>query len=281
MRKLFAFGCSFTKYPTPTWADIIGKSFDYYENWGQGGGGNFFIFSSVIECLVKNRITSDDTVMVMWSSIVREDRYINNVWHTYGNVYANHFYDNNYIKKYVDNKGFLLRDLSYIYAIKNILEAKKIPYVFLSMMPLTNTNDGEQEILEQDVEKILITYQDTLVSVRPSVFEIVFNFNWHNRPYGVMSEDHYNGVAGKDWPSYNDYINKNFSNIDKKILEEMNTFIKRPDPHPTPAEHLEYLDKVLPEYPIDSKIRNWVADVDFRIRNGRGSNTDRFPITRW
>jgi len=36
-RRLFAFGCSFTQYKWPTWADILGKSFDLSYNLGKSG----------------------------------------------------------------------------------------------------------------------------------------------------------------------------------------------------------------------------------------------------
>jgi hypothetical protein len=69
----FAFGCSFTNYSWPTWADMIGKEFESYENWGKSGGGNQFIFNSLMECVVKNKISKDDTVIIMWTNISRED----------------------------------------------------------------------------------------------------------------------------------------------------------------------------------------------------------------
>ncbi len=39
--RLITFGCSFTDYSWPTWADIIARDLDCeYENWAIGGGGN-------------------------------------------------------------------------------------------------------------------------------------------------------------------------------------------------------------------------------------------------
>ena len=39
--RLIVFGCSFTDYAWPTWADIIAYDLGCeYENWAQGGGGN-------------------------------------------------------------------------------------------------------------------------------------------------------------------------------------------------------------------------------------------------
>ena len=45
--RLFTFGCSMTKYYYPTWADILGKHWEYFENWAEPGGGNQFIFNSL------------------------------------------------------------------------------------------------------------------------------------------------------------------------------------------------------------------------------------------
>ena len=38
--RLFVFGCSFTMYAWPTYADFLGYEFDHYENWGFPGLGN-------------------------------------------------------------------------------------------------------------------------------------------------------------------------------------------------------------------------------------------------
>jgi len=73
--RLFTFGCSFTQYHWPTWADICGQSFHFYENWGACGAGNFYIQSKVFECHKTHTFTPDDTVLVMFSSIPRHDVY--------------------------------------------------------------------------------------------------------------------------------------------------------------------------------------------------------------
>ena len=75
-RRLFTFGCSFTNYKWQTWADIIGTQFEEFQNWGNSGAGNFFISSSLYECHSINKITKDDVVLIMFSSIDRFD-YIN------------------------------------------------------------------------------------------------------------------------------------------------------------------------------------------------------------
>ena len=67
MSRLFTFGCSFTKYHWPTWANILGKEFDQHQNWAEPGAGNHFILNSLVECNLRNNILPDDTVGIMWT----------------------------------------------------------------------------------------------------------------------------------------------------------------------------------------------------------------------
>jgi hypothetical protein len=83
MKRLFAFGCSFTMYAWPTYADILGMEFDHYENWGFPGLGNRAIAQRVAECNAKNKFTKDDTIIVQWTTHIRHD------WHTFKEVKLN------------------------------------------------------------------------------------------------------------------------------------------------------------------------------------------------
>jgi len=97
MSRLFTFGCSFTNYSWPTWADFLGLEFDYFENWGVPGIGNVAIANRVTECFVKNNITPEDTVVIQWSNYLRNDyhlfedannRDLDNNWKTKGNKFG-------------------------------------------------------------------------------------------------------------------------------------------------------------------------------------------------
>ena len=122
MSRLFTFGCSFTNNRWPTWADIVGRGFEYYKNWGKEGAGNSFIFYSLIECVKREQITSQDTVMIMWTNIGREDRYIRNLgWITPGSIYKQDTYDKNFVEQFADPTGYLIRDMA------NVAAAKPIP----------------------------------------------------------------------------------------------------------------------------------------------------------
>jgi hypothetical protein len=206
MTRLFTFGCSFTNYRWSTWADCLAPEFDYFENWGQSGGGNHYIFNSVMECDQRHNFGSGDTVIVCWTSFARDDRYVDGRWHTLGNMFSSPIYTAEYLKTHVEERGYLIRDLAFIKAVKTLLDARPgIIWKFLSMAELVDSRTS----LHRDASGL---YSDVLDSIAPGFDQTVFLNNW---------------------PKSGD------------------------DPHPSPAEHLAYLDTVLP---------GWVTKEDTRVK---------------
>ena len=74
-KRLFTFGCSFTKYAWPTWADIIGTNYKTHYNLGHAGAGNYYVALKLYETHLKYNITSNDDVIIMLSSANRLDIY--------------------------------------------------------------------------------------------------------------------------------------------------------------------------------------------------------------
>jgi hypothetical protein len=210
MSRLFAFGCSFTNYRWSTWANCLAPEFDEFQNWGQAGGGNHYIFNSVMEADQRHRFGDNDTIVVCWSSIDREDRYIDHRWRTPGNAYlAKTVYHPDYLRSHIDERGFLIRDLAYIKAVKTLLENRPgITWKFLSMTELmARPNPDDNTSLHRDVMRL---YSDVLDIVALGYDKTVFLNNWPK--------------PGED-------------------------------PHPTPDEHLAYLDIVLPGWVTKSETR--------------------------
>lgn len=75
MSRFFAFGCSFTKYVWPTWADLLAHDFEESYNYGFPGVGNRAIMERVMEAHARHKFTKDDVVIIQWSSHIRHD------WH--------------------------------------------------------------------------------------------------------------------------------------------------------------------------------------------------------
>jgi len=115
--------------------------------------------------------------------------------------------------------------------------------------------------------KILKLYLPVLKHIKPSVYETVFNSDWHSRDDKIIPAPashwknwtntlykNYTDNAGNNWPSFDDFFNNKLDNIELHIIEEIDKqfgfieirdwvkLLKRADHHPTPIEHLEYLN---------------------------------------
>lgn len=135
MKRLFTFGCSFTNYAWPTWADLFGLEFDHAENWGVAGIGNIGIVQRIAECHSKNNFTKDDLIIVQWSSHLRNDYHRFRSpprgrdslgWKTKGSVfnYINkEIYDKNWIVQFFDEKSFIMYSLNAIQLATGLLES--------------------------------------------------------------------------------------------------------------------------------------------------------------
>lgn len=246
MERLFTFGCSFTQYGWPTWADILGRQFDHYENWGMSGAGNMYIACAISECHVKNEIQANDHVIIMWSTINREDRYFGKGWHTNGNVYTQQdLFGESWIKQFADPRGYLIRDLAMINLVQNFLEQVNATYYFLSMQDIYTI---ESQDWHEDVSDVLWHYRSVIKKIRPSIHQIVFDYDWYSRPSKIVMRD-----------AAINPLQKTIFKYQKKL--------RRQDLHPSPAEHLEYLDKVLPEISVDEYTRSWVNDITQRLND--------------
>lgn len=126
MSRLIALGCSHTRLGEyPTWADLLSNhsTFTEYQNWGLPGLGNRAIFNRLNEVILKKNITKDDTVVIMWSSPIREDRlFYGKSWAACGNIYSQHIYPKDWVEKYFDPFMGLMETVNYVHASQNILD---------------------------------------------------------------------------------------------------------------------------------------------------------------
>lgn len=178
MTRLFTFGCSFTRYLWPTWPDVIKYNFDHYENWGLAGSGNMLIHNSIVECNKRNKFTKDDTIIVMWTSVDRDDRYIKGVWTPLVQQTLNYNIDNKFLDAILDHKGCVIRDIALISSTKVYLENLGTNFYFLSMnniiTPLTKKLDYYADVYD--------LYKEDIKHIRPSMFDIVYKGAWDKQP---------------------------------------------------------------------------------------------------
>ena len=261
MGRLFTFGCSFTQYKWPTWADILGRQFDYYENWGKAGAGNQYIVNSITEAHLRNKFTPDDTIVVMWTSFLRLDMYTDkNVnfnnriykqgWFTPGNLdgWTKEMYGDKFCDIFINPRGCYIKDLPMMFLADQLLESIGCKKYYLSMVDVGMPTDiydlsffkkmlRKNAVEDYECREPLELYSPIVEKIRPSVHNKIFDYDWQSRKLllGEFSD------KSSPW---------------------------RTDSHPVPDEHLEYLQKVLPELTIPQNTIDWTHNITQQILDG-------------
>lgn len=233
--RFFAFGCSFTNYFWPTWADIIATEISDSYNYGMCGGGNGFIFNRVIEANQRHKFGEHDLIMIMWTNSAREDRYFSDNWQALGNIYSQDsksIYTPDLVKKIACDRGYYIRDVAYITAIKKIIECSMADYDMLSVVSVEQGNINRPGVNRHNND-VTALYSDTLSSIRPSVYETIYDSDWSNNPR----------IKAAFWSD--------------NPIEDF---------HPNPDLHLEYLKYTYPDIEITSNMRTMLYNEMTKIR---------------
>jgi hypothetical protein len=142
-----------------------------FYNLGKTGAGNLCISSKVAEANNRFKFTDTDLVMVMFSSYTREDRWVENEWMTRGNVYVNNVYSSDWVRKFADERGYLIRDASLIDLTNRYLKSLSCDSFTMLSVPLTTNSDSPSHE-STSPDDILEVYADTFNSMSPSLFEL-------------------------------------------------------------------------------------------------------------
>jgi len=226
-QRIFAFGCSFTQYGWPTWADLIAlqNPLKKYYNYGMAGLGNLGIAARIIECDKRYNFCDTDLVMVMWSTFCREDRYVKNGWLTFGNVF-NSDYGKDWLEKFADPIGYLIRDHAIINLTNNFLQSGKFDSLILKSTPFLYT---EKPIFEKpELETLKILY---------------------SKEYNDLPIDLYN-FMGQDWTKCKQVFWDD--SVDKPFM--------RHDFHPYTGLYADYLTKIGLE--LDDNVKDFAKKTD-------------------
>lgn len=172
-KRFFAFGCSFTNYIWPTWADLISKEMPQAEfyNLGKAGAGNLCISSRVSEANNRFKFTDTDLIMVMFSSYTREDRWVEYEWLTRGNVFVNDLYPNDWVRKFADERGYMIRDASLIDLTTRYLKSLPCDSKVMMSVPFKTDADSPNNTSTEPVD-IIDVYKETFDLIPPSLFEL-------------------------------------------------------------------------------------------------------------
>lgn len=207
MARLFTFGCSFTRYYWPTWAEMLGRHYDTFENWGNSGIGNRAIGERLIECIVHKNITKDDTVIIQWTEFHRFDFHLPmpllpEGWSQGGNMLTSTSVPSE-ILTFWNERSFIMHSLNYINLAVRLLESIGCKWYMTS---IRNLDQDASEFFE------FIKYRE------------VFRHNNFLPPISEFLKDY-------DFPSKELYDHRN-----KKMIV---------DDHPTPVAHHAWLAEIL------------------------------------
>lgn len=162
MSRLFTFGCSFTHWNWPTWADIVAYDLEIpHYNWALPGLGNVGIHSRMLECDLRNQLADDDIVLVVWSSWTREDRYgvkqsslDGAQWSCTGDIL--HSYNNYFVDNYWSMNNDLVKNSTAIISTNKMFDIKFNGHI---VTPLTSLYDNSALSFNSDEKDIALFYE--------------------------------------------------------------------------------------------------------------------------
>jgi len=266
--RLFTFGCSLTRYHYPTWADIIGRNFSEFQNWGKAGAGNNFISNSLNECNLRNKLGSDDTVIIMWTGLSRIDYYQIDHW------------------CHVHNQYYDLESTERPYSCP--LGYEMLSYAWMaSVVHILNHTGCRWKMFQWNQPEL---YSDAVALYQPLLNNIVYApFDNNPRPYTLSPkfkievDNLFRRLRGKDWPALESIIDESFESLPltdfiKNECREFLTTVKKDrsissnlfdkiDTHPSPNTHLQWVEKNLSEYLINETTKQWINHIDDCLRD--------------
>jgi hypothetical protein len=226
-KRFFTFGCSFTSYMWPTWADIVSKEMPNAEffNFGKSGAGNLLITARIAEANNRFKFTDTDLVMVMFTTYCREDRWVDHGEHPFdgwvscGNIFRNDVYPKDWVKKFADERGYLIRDIALIDMSTRYLES--LPCKSFTKLSVPFVSGSAECDTGMTVPKDIVEiYADTLNKFKPSMYESELK-GWQT-DYG-FSDGHPSSIK------YSNYLEKlgfNLSPSTKQYAEDATTILR-------------------------------------------------------
>jgi hypothetical protein len=264
--RLFTFGCSMTSYHYPTWADILGRSFDSFQNWGRPGAGNNYILNALNRCHLQNNFMPTDTVVILWTSLARIDYYQINEW----SHLINRYYDLSDSTMPIScPNGYQWLSFAWMASAQHILENLNVRYKMLTWQTI-DTDTDPYRLYQAVLEKI----------TSAPILKNSKSYPLHPQ-YKPAALALYQRCAGKDWPALEQVLDLSYRKLELAdfIIKELDQFIEtlkkdrhlnakvyhEQDYHPSPVKHLEWAKRYLPEFEISTSTEKWIQKIDHKL----------------
>jgi hypothetical protein len=160
--RLFTFGCSYTKYKWPTWANIIATNFEQHYNCAQQGAGNYYAAEKLYEMHLKTTITKNDVVLIMLSSFNRLDIY-NPKYKAFilnGNIYnSEHIFGEKFVREVWNDEHSIYNTWFMVKTMMTLLDGIGCKYKILQAFDLLETDMGTTLKTDDNVNLLISDYK--------------------------------------------------------------------------------------------------------------------------
>ena len=245
MKRLFTFGCSYTSYAWPTWANLLSINYDEFHNWGLAGVGNRAIAERIAEAHQRHTFTKDDLVIVQWSSHLRNDWFHETSlperranWKTAGSIfnYINQsLYDKKWVETFFYEPAYLMHTLNHIVLTQGFLNSLGCEWYMTSIGDIRNMGDdfrdapgsGEKRVYSSEYEKNK------------------FEFAWDRIESLKMYEQKIWQDHQDRWLTPIETVAKQHENLTFEFLDTQAPGGKFFDTHPSPYQTIFWLEQEL------------------------------------
>lgn len=253
MSRLFTFGCSYTSYAWPTWAELYSVQHDQFYNYGCIGVGNKAIFERLMQAISKHNISKDDVVVVQWTHHTRFDWYLNSDrlnrgigWQTRGSMFIDEnkrIFDSRFLNIFFDEESYYMHTLNFMQAAALTLDSIGCRWKFTSITDISKTTSKNNlfektTILKYANSKHVDTTTDGLWDIYPKL-------KHYEQSVFMKFSDHWLPPI-KDWITehVNEITHYKFLNIGPTLI----------DYHPTAEQYSKYIFANL-EISNDTKLK--------------------------
>lgn len=201
MARLFTFGCSYSSYCWPTYANLLSLEYDNKGdgNWAMSGLGNRAIAERLAEAHAKHRFTKDDTIIVQWSSHIRHDWWHQTSlpdrmvgWKTYGSIFNYHnvkLFDKNWVDTFFFEPAYMMHTFNHIMLVQNMLDSIGCTWYMTSIGDIRNMgNDLRQH---NDKYGELTQLVKNVDAPGYTVYSITPELEIYNKPIWEDHADHW------------------------------------------------------------------------------------------
>jgi hypothetical protein len=176
-----------------------------FYNLGLSGTSNPFIANRLVEANLKFKLCETDLVVIMWTTTCRETHYVRGRWFNPGNIFSQDVYSKEFVDKFADPDGYLMRDLAMIEMATSYVNNLPCDYVGLLSTPMDFKYHHDSSPSYDLANEILDTYKDLLSKFPKSMLELEMDNRWE--PGSTYRSDMFAGVREDYHPSPTKYCN--------------------------------------------------------------------------